>query len=188
MIENAPFIILAGGQSRRMGQDKAEILIDGRAMIDLVIERVSQQHSTIKISGSKTYQTDLSQIPDREDGPQGPVAGIYAAYKWCESQKDIIGFYTVPVDAPALPVDLCERLWSAEQSQYAVGPKRTHPAFAWWRLHDLRLSFAALDTDSSISLHKLAETACSVPVKWNSENPFFNINTPNDVQEYLTFL
>ncbi len=170
-----------------MGQDKAELLIDGRRMIDLVIESVSAQNSNILLSRPKAYHTNLPLIPDLEEGPKGPVAGIYAAYKWYETKGGEDGFFTAPVDAPALPTDLCEKLWSQEQSQFAAGPERTHPAFAWWRLQDLRESFEKMDFLQSNSLHDLVKICRSKSVTWNSEIPFFNINTPNDVREYLTF-
>lgn len=181
-----PVVVLAGGKSVRMGHDKAELVIGDKRMIDCVINRVSNLSQEIYISGPHDYGTGLQTIQDVSSGPRGPVAGIYAAFRYFKSLNGGSGFITVPVDAPSMPLNLIDRLFSENSSRFACGPDRSHPAFAWWRLKDLAIGFRGLDFMQSISLHYMVERLDAKKVVWTSEKPFYNINTPNDVIEYLT--
>ena len=189
---NIPIVILAGGQSVRMGRDKAEIVFGNCRMVDLIIQKARRQSGQLYLSASRDYETGLNVIPDIAGGPNGPAAGLYSATHWfIESSgfvesSDIEGFLTIPVDAPDFPSDIVEKLVNPTESRYAAGPNRTHPAFAWWRLNDLRIAFNSLDFDKSLSLHGLVEKIAAKKVLWSSEQAFVNINTPNDVDEYLT--
>ena len=181
-----PAIILAGGKSRRMGTDKAEIRIGNDRLIDRVFARIAPQACFVMISGPNSYGLNVEIIPDDKDGPAGPVAGIYAAYKYFSAQDNTFGFYVVPVDTPDIPEDLAARLYGSDHSSIAEDPIRTHPSIAWWRTTDLKTVFASLDFSENISLHRLAELAAVKTVNWSEASLFRNINTPNDVTEYLT--
>ena len=176
-------VILAGGQSSRMGTDKAEIVLNGQRLIDRVVDKVGAQSKTIFIAAAHDYGTGFDFIPDIEDSPKGPVAGIYTAWKHLKTQTD--GFFTVPVDGPNLPPDLIERLYSKENSSFAIAPERTHPSFAWWRMVDLERVFENHAPDRSLSLHKLADLTGAKPIKWASEAPFMNLNNARDVERFL---
>lgn len=179
-------IILAGGQSSRMGQDKAEVKVDGERLIEIAIRRLWVQDCEIVVSAPHDYGTGLKVIPDIIEGPRGPVAAIFAAYKDLENHQKIEGFVTVPVDSPNFPDDLVKNLKSDTHSQIAAGPNRIHPTLGWWRMADLKSVFETDISDGKISLTALAQKIGAKSVTWTDQTLFLNINDPNDLNAYLT--
>lgn len=178
-------VILAGGEGTRMGGvDKGAIELGSTRMIDVVSARVKNQGADLKISGRHDYGLGVDVISDLEAGPKGPVAGIYAAFQALQRTSDI-GFFTVPVDGPNVPNDLLSRLYHAEFSAVARDDIGLHPVFAWWRFEDLRSLWTRLDFKDSISMKYLVEVTQAKPVKWAGSELFANINTANDLANYL---
>lgn len=174
--------ILAGGMSARMGADKATLDLEGRRIVEHVIERFGRQLDRLVISGPDDYGAGLTAIADEVSGLKGPAAGVYAVSRWLkENEPNAEGFFTTPVDGPFLPEDLCDRLSEAEGSAVAEGDVSVHPPFAWWRLQDLEKAFRELSGAPSVSLRALAKAANARHVRWKGDAYFFNINTREDL-------
>lgn len=194
-----PLIILAGGKGSRMGPrmaegmgpapkpgcDKGMIDVAGVRLIDRVYGRVKDQVQTVMISGAQDYGLGVRVIADIVGGPAGPAAGLYAAWQILGGR--VAGFFTVPVDGPDVPRDLCARLYHAQRSQIVLAGGRVHPTFAWWRQADLDGVFAGFEGEG-ISLRHLAKRAKAAPVTWADADPdanaFLNLNTRSDVADY----
>jgi molybdopterin-guanine dinucleotide biosynthesis protein A len=173
-------VILAGGKSSRMGTDKAEARLDGRRLIDLVIDRLRPQTDVMALSARSAYGTGLPTAPDLDD-VSGPVAGIYGAAGWIAARfPEAEGFLAVPVDGPVLPEDLFARL-SGPRSAIAVTDRGPSLTVAWWRLDDLQRLGAPRD---SISLKDLAAAVGAREVHWPGADPFVNLNTPQDLAAF----
>ena len=76
-------LVLAGGESRRMGRDKALLMRDGRSQLDYVTALLEAVTDRVFISTRREQESDaersrFAQIVDRYDGI-GPVAGILSA-------------------------------------------------------------------------------------------------------------
>jgi len=179
-------VILAGGKGRRLGGlDKGKIRLGKHRMIDIIAERLERQGAALQISGPHDYGLGVDIIPDRSDGPKGPVAGVYAAYRALENSQES-GFVTLPVDGPNLPEDLLSRLYDAEASAFAKDDVGLHRAFAWWRMNDLRGVWPKLDFSQSVSLTRLSELTQARHITWVGDRFFANINTADDLAEYLS--
>ena len=50
MIENCTALILAGGDSRRMGQDKAALVLDGKTLLERVTATMQQVFPKVIVS------------------------------------------------------------------------------------------------------------------------------------------
>lgn len=177
-------IILAGGQSERMGQDKALLKVNGKPLIRHVHDSLNPQVNQIAISGNQNYNLNIPYITDSTQGPKGPVGALYRAWQ-LQGEETSAGFFTVPVDCPNFPNNLCERLYG-ERSAIAVTPTRTHQAFGWWLYKDLKFVFDRENLRASLSLKRVAEICDARHVQWLDEKLFYNINTPNDLNRYLT--
>lgn len=182
-------VILAGGKSSRMGADKAQLRVRGDALILHVYNALKTQANEIIVSGEHDYGLPVSVIADLDNGPAGPVGALYAVWRSLKDTtlKDTTsneGFFTVPVDAPNIPHDLCERLYGGE-SAVAVAAGGMHQAFAWWRLDDLTKVFQTLDMQNSVSLKYIVRETQARQVSWADERLFYNINTPHDLRRYL---
>ena len=178
-------IILAGGKSKRMGKDKARLHVDGVRLIDLVYDAFKRQVDEVIISGLYDYRLRLPVISDLPTGPRGPVAGLYAVWTFLKERGVVDGFFTVPVDAPRMPHDLCERLYG-DKSAVAISSHGMHQTFAWWQMEDLERIFKTINFEDNISLKYITNELNARQIHWADEKLFYNINTPNDLSEYLT--
>jgi molybdopterin-guanine dinucleotide biosynthesis protein A len=97
--------ILAGGEARRFGSDKALAMLDGVTLIDRVRAALTPQVAAVVVCGR------VGGIADRPAGI-GPLGGIAAAI-WQARERGMDGAVTVPCDAPGLPDDLVARLAAA---------------------------------------------------------------------------
>lgn len=100
--------ILAGGQSRRFGKDKALALLAGRPLIEHAIAMLAGQVDGIVIVGREGD----SCIADRPSPRLGPLGGLNAALHHArEHAFDVV--VTIGCDMPVLPRDLVTRLRAA---------------------------------------------------------------------------
>jgi molybdopterin-guanine dinucleotide biosynthesis protein A len=114
--------IIAGGQARRFGSDKASAEIAGRAMIDHVIAALAPQVEQVVICG-RTWP-GLDSLEDRREGRIGPLAGLESALLHAGEGR-FGGVLSVPVDTLPLPPDLVALLAGARprifRHQHLIG-------------------------------------------------------------------
>jgi len=186
-------LLLAGGQSRRMGGgDKTLRLLGGIPLLERVIERLRPQIDALVLNANgdpaRFARCALPVVPDSVPGFAGPLAGVLAGLDRAATHRsDCHYVVSVATDAPFLPADLVVRLAEgldeagADLSCAASGG-RSHPVFGLWpvRLRD-DLRGALVDqgirkVDLWTARHKLA----TVPFSDQPVDPFFNANRPED--------
>lgn len=184
-------VILAGGQSRRMGRDKALAVLGGRPLIAHVAARLRPQVTALAISanGEPARFADLGVpiLPDPIVGFPGPLAGVLAGLIWARRSGESL-LATVPVDTPFLPHDLVARLTAAlGDAEAAVATSQggaDHPTVALWRtdLADDLAAWLAGGGDRAVrAWHSGRRTLNVVFADGGGDDPFFNINTPADL-------
>ena len=182
---NSPIclVILAGGQSRRMGRPKATILFDGQRLIDRLIARYEGMAHRIILSAPEDFGTGLPFIADDPDSPGGPVGAIYTLSKKIQEVcPEAERFVTVPVDAPFPPKDLISRLTGPDGCTVAEGQERLHPTFACWDPAIISAVHHTHETgDRAPSLHWLVQQCRARTVSWKGDRTFLNINTPEEL-------
>jgi len=107
-------LLLAGGRGSRMGGlDKGLQPLAGRPLVEHVLERLRPQVGPLLISANRHLEHyaryGCPVLPDGDDQFAGPLAGLLAGLRHCESDW----LLCVPCDAPRLPLDLAERLSAA---------------------------------------------------------------------------
>jgi len=187
-------LILAGGLARRMGGgDKARITIGGRTILDRVLATMTPQCGRLIINAngdpSRFADTGLPVVADSVPDFAGPLAGILAGLDWAAAHApEITDLASVPGDCPFLPSDLVQRLANARaEAKTPLACARSgdwrHPVVGLWPValrEDLR---QALMVEG---LHKIEIWTARHGVAiadWPLEpvDPFFNVNTPEDV-------
>lgn len=164
------------------GADKGALTLGGRRFVDIVIEALQPQAERILISAPHNYETGFTHLPDRDDGPAGPAAGLWSALCWLgDNSSDTDGFLTAPVDGPFLPADLFEKLCAAAASAVARDDAGVHPTFAYWRIDDLKHVLQAAPVGEGLSLKTLAKKTGAREVLFPGERYFRNINTPEEL-------
>lgn len=185
MNDNPPtcLIILAGGQSRRMGKEKATIMLGDQRLIDRAVARYQPSVDHIWLSASSDFGTGLDIISDDPDAPGGPVGAIFTIAAHLPILcPEATGFITIPVDAPFAPDDLLSRLIAVPDCSVAQGPKRLHPVFGYWRcdiINSIRETHEL--GEQAPSLHWLVRQSNAELITWHDEHAFMNINTPEDL-------
>ncbi|MDV3456876.1 molybdenum cofactor guanylyltransferase [Sphingomonas sp. HF-S4] len=166
--------ILAGGQSRRFGSDKAAALLDGRPLIEHVAEALARDCDALVVCGRSH-----AAIPFLADLPRpglGPLGGLCAALLHGRDH----GFEAVlsaPCDVPDLPAGLLARL-SARPASYVAGL----PVIGLWPCTLADGLRAHLDAQDDRSMRYWACVANAVPVAL--DQPPANINTPEALRAY----
>ena len=194
-------LLLAGGQSRRMGGgDKALRPLGGIPLIDRVIERLRPQVNALvlNVNGdpARFARLGLPVAADSVPGFAGPLAGVLAGLDWAFSHRsDCPYVVSVATDAPFLPIDLVARLaqgldeGSADLACAASGG-RPHPVFGLWPVrlrYDLRRALvdqAIRKVDLWTARHRLT----TVPFADHPVDPFFNANRPEDLETAAALL
>lgn len=100
-------LVLAGGRSSRMGQDKARLLWQNIPLFQHMQNLLHESGiDRVLLSGAQCGSNALvDKIPDR-----GPLGGIHAAI---EALPDGVNLLVVPVDMPLLPPEACKKLVSS---------------------------------------------------------------------------
>ena len=188
-------LLLAGGQSRRMGGgDKALQLLGGIPLLDRVIERLRPQVDALVLNANgdpaRFARFALPVAADSVPGFAGPLAGVLAGLDWAAPQRpDCPYVVSVATDAPFLPVDLVARLAEGLDEAHsdlacAASGGRSHPVFGLWPVQlreDLRRAMVdqrIRKVDLWTARHMLA----TVPFADQPVDPFFNANRPEDLE------
>ena len=190
-------VILAGGRSRRFGQQpKALAILGGTSLVEHVIERLLPQVSTMALSVEQRnplFNTfSLDQIEDPAPGVQGPLPSLLASLRWLSEKNHAQWLQLAPCDTPFLPLDLVGRLSIHAGSQSASGciPSfrgEIQPTCGLWNISLLDSVEAAVN-DGMRGFKEFLDVNPVSVLDWpeplsGSPNPFFNINTPAHLRQ-----
>lgn len=196
-------VILAGGRSQRMGQDKAAIFIDNATLLDHVYQNLSLQmaqydkknmlESAIIISTNNPEllnQMNKIYLPDDADFKNlGPLSGIYTALDYAE-KHNYHAIITIAVDTPFFSHNYIEDMLEFYKKHLSNAvivsyDDSLQPTFALWPIH-LKAALKKHLQMGKRSIYSFIQTinANQYVFKKTSKNDdyvFFNINTPNDL-------
>ncbi len=179
-------VIAAGGDGNRIGGNKPSRLLGGIPLIARALNFAHLLSDNVAVAIRRdtqiTLPPDIPLLVDAEANG-GPLSALASALDWAaESGKRHV--LMIGCDTPFLPHDLLHRLSAIGSDTVAMAKSgdRLHPACALWPV----TARAALDDDAVTgrrSLIGFAETVGYWPVEWPALpfDPFFNINTPDDL-------
>jgi molybdopterin-guanine dinucleotide biosynthesis protein A len=186
-------LILAGGASRRFGADKRHALLDGRSLIEWVIERARPQVGDLLVNTNQLnidrQAASLECLSDDAPG-EGPIAGVLAGLAAAGS-RGFTHLASFACDTPFFPTDTVAHLAAAlraSTADYAVASCGTiaHRIFALWNVQ-CRSRLGHAFTKGARSMreveHWLEPTWADFPDGGGPNgDPFFNINTPAELE------
>lgn len=119
--------ILAGGKSTRMGADKALVTLNGRSLLERMLDLAQSVTPDVRIIGS--VQKFAPFAPTVEDifRDSGPLGGIHAALRASSTELNLILAVDLPRVSPALLQYLIKRAQSAASASATV----PHAAGGW---------------------------------------------------------
>ncbi|MDX8464402.1 molybdenum cofactor guanylyltransferase MobA [Mesorhizobium sp. VK23B] len=193
-------IILAGGQSRRMGGgDKPLLSLGEGRLIDHVAARLKPQVGTLALNANgdpaRFTSLDIPVISDTVPGYAGPLAGILTGLEWAATNPACRSLVSAAGDTPFFPGDLVERLVATADKRpgaiaVASSGGRWHPTFALWPLglSDALHHFLVDEDNRRVSAfmerHGFVQVEFPmIEAEGRRIDPFFNINTPDDLAQ-----
>lgn len=118
-MKNVSMIILAGGESSRMGMDKADLIYKNRSFLDIQADKAKiLQISDVLISGYRgSRKTDYPVVQDLTVG-KGPLGGLATCLDLVENEWALV----LSMDVPLVPVEALKELidYAKESSFRAV--------------------------------------------------------------------
>ncbi|WP_171211742.1 molybdenum cofactor guanylyltransferase MobA [Ruegeria sp. HKCCA5426] len=198
-------VILAGGLATRIGGgDKGLLKIGDKSLLDHVIGRLRPQVADLALNANgdptRFGGYDLPIVPDTIEGFAGPLAGVLAGLDWAAEQGAEC-IVTAAADTPFFPRDLVARLTAAAEGQanplvLATTPRtgdetlksgggkkiNRHPTFGLWPValrDDLRAALQGGLRKVVLWTDQHAGREALFPV--DPFDPFFNVNTPDDL-------
>ena len=182
------------------GGDKGLLMLGKTTIIERVIDKISPQVGflAININGDSSRFPDykLPIIPDSIKGYLGPLSGILAGMEWAFKNGNRY-IATVAADTPFLPDDLIKRLHAMVKSKnlnIGIAASRIlsgddvfiHPTFGIWEValkDDLRDALANDTRKIMFWAKKFKLDYYYFDTSDKLSDPFFNINTPDDLEE-----
>lgn len=162
--------ILAGGQARRFGSDKAHALYLGKRMIDHVHDALSAQTREVVVCGRG--QAEPASIPDLPEAGLGPLGGLNAALDYA-GKAGFSHVLCAGVDAPNVPRDLATQL-----SGQGAAIAETQPVIGLWPVQ-LADDLGAFLNEGGRALYGFADRVKARRVAIHP--PPLNINRPQDL-------
>jgi molybdopterin-guanine dinucleotide biosynthesis protein A len=191
--KSAPLgVILAGGLATRMGGgDKGLLPLGSGTLLSHVIDRLGPQVAGLALNANgdpaRFAAIGLPVLADSVGGFAGPLAGVLAGLEWAATQG-AARIVTAAADTPFLPCDLVPRLMLAAENAgvdlaLAATPDGRHPTFGLWPValrDDLRaaLQGGLRKVVQWTDRHQAATAHFDAP-----PDPFFNVNTPEDLKQ-----
>lgn len=165
--------LIAGGQSRRFGSDKAIASIGGRPLLAHVIEAMEPQVDELVMCGREW--PGLTSLSDRPKAGQGPLGGICAALHYArESGFDAV--LTASCDTLPIPPRLAAVL------NYQSAVIQDQPLFGYWPTEMAPLLDRWLEEQPRRDMRAWIERSGAREVE--TDIAFSNLNTQDDYARF----
>ncbi len=189
-------VILAGGLARRMGGgDKGLLHLGGQTILRHVINRLEPQVAALAINANgdpaRFAAYDVPVVADSIEGFVGPLAGVLAGLDWA-AEQGADSIVTAAADTPFFPTDLVTGLKLSGQGMaqplvLAATPdpqkgQVRHPTFGLWPValrDDLRAALVGGLRKVVLWTDRHGGREALFPI--GQIDPFFNVNTPEDL-------
>jgi molybdopterin-guanine dinucleotide biosynthesis protein A len=162
--------ILAGGQARRFGSDKAQALYEGTRLIDRVTAALAAQCHSVVVCGRE--EPGFTCIPDWPEPGLGPLGGLAAALRHGHAQG-YSHVLSAGVDIPDLPHDLAVQL-----AGEGAGIGESQPVVGLWPV-SAAPALASFLAEGGRSLYRFADHVTARRVDLPA--PLMNVNRPEDL-------
>ena len=188
-------VVLAGGQSRRFGEDKNQVKLGNLTLLEHVLAKVTKKFEKILIISNQNLNlkmlNSITIIQDCIRGNLGPLVGVLSAMKWIKkNNKQYQWIATFPSDTPFFDTTIIEKYKSRinlnESLLYFVrSNQKRHNIFGLWSVKLMDTLENDLINNNFRKVEKWADKIGveTINVKIDKFDPFFNINTKTDLKE-----
>jgi len=186
-------VVLAGGKSLRFGEDKSQVKLNNKSLIDHILSEILTEFKELLIVSNNSIKFNKSKkisiISDFKNN-LGPLGGVLTAMKWIkDNNKDYQWISTFPTDTPffknQILKDFHDQINLKNGKLFFIKSNNTrHNIFGLWSI-DLA---DKLEKDLENGDRKVEDWANKVGVniidmQFEKNDPFFNINTKEDLEK-----
>ena len=188
-------VVLAGGRSQRFGQDKSQVKFQGKLLIDYILSEIIDEFNETLIVANKPINFKKSEkisiIKDFQED-LGPLGGVLSAMKWIKkNNKEYNWISTFPIDTPFFSKKelkmFYEKIDINKSKLFFVKSKKTiHNIFGLWSIDLInKLEADLLAGERKVEVWANSVGVSTIEIEYKSIDPFFNINTKEDLDEAL---
>ena len=187
-------VVLAGGKSKRFGEDKNQLKLGKKTLLDHVLSKIINKFDEILIVSSQNKEIKKSGniivIHDCLDD-FGPLAGVLSSMKWVkENKKNYQWVATFPSDTPFFETSIIEEYKKKAKINdsplyFAKSNNKRHNIFGLWSIDLLEILENDLIKNNFRKVEEWANKigVKTIDIKIKTFDPFFNINTKEDFEE-----
>ena len=191
-------VVLAGGKSQRFGEDKSQVKLYDKLLIDYILSEIIDQFNEILIvSNNQIKFKDAAKISKTKDAIEGlgPLGGILTAMKWVkDNNKDYQWISSFPSDSPFFTKNELKVFYNNIDMQkkklFFIKSKDTrHNIFGLWSLDLLdKLELDLQRGERKVEVWANTVDAQIIDIDQSERDPFFNINTKEDLEKAYKIL
>ena len=186
-------VVLAGGKSKRFGEDKNSVKLGSKTLLEHVLSKITKKFEEIVIVSSHPLEIkktkNITIIPDCLND-LGPLAGVLSSMKWIKKNKKLYEWIaTFPSDTPFFDTSIIEeykkKVKLKESNLFFVrSNEKRHNIFGLWSIDLLE----TLEDDLIKNNYRKVEEWANkigvkiIDIKTENYDPFFNINTKEDLK------
>jgi molybdopterin-guanine dinucleotide biosynthesis protein A len=186
--------ILAGGKSKRMGEDKLFLNLNNKTLIEHTINKVKKYFKELIIITNKKNEffvrNNLTTVKDCIEGQLGPLVGILTAMKWAkENIPKCSWIASFPCDTPFFPESIISKFIEESKKKESLilcasSHGRKHNTFGLWsiELYDKLYNDLVNNKVRKVQDWTKANNIKNLEFEFKDYDPFFNINTSEDLE------
>jgi len=186
--------ILAGGKSKRMGEDKLFLNLNNKTLIEHTVNKVKKYLKEIIIITNKEndffIKNNLITVKDCIVGQLGPLVGILTAMKWAKEKSSKHSWIaSFPCDTPFFPEIVISKFIEESKKNESLmlcasSHGRKHNIFGLWSLdlYDKLYDDLVNNKVRKVQDWTKANNIKNLEFEFKDYDPFFNINTAEDLK------
>jgi len=186
-------VVLAGGKSQRFGQDKSQVKLKDKLLIDYILsEIIDEFNETLIVANEKINFLSSNNISITKDFKSGlgPLGGVLTAMKWIkENNKKYKWISTFPSDTPFFKKKELKFFYeniniNSSKLFFIKSDETRHNIFGLWSLDLMdKLEKDILRGERKVEVWANSIGVSTVNIKYKKVDPFFNINTKQDLEK-----
>ena len=192
-LNNILSVVLAGGKSQRFGRDKSQVKLHNKLLIDYMLNVVvSEFNETLIVANEPIKFMQSNKISITKDFKKGlgPLGGILTAMKWVkEKNKKYKWISTFPTDTPfftSKELNFFYKNINFKESKlfFIKNQNRRHNIFGLWSIDLMdQLETDLYNGERKVEIWANSIGVSTVNIEYKNINPFFNINTIDDLEK-----
>jgi len=192
-LNNVLGVVLAGGKSQRFGQDKSQVKLQDKILINYILSEIIDvfQETLIIANDPIDYmQSDKISITKDFKSNLGPLGGVLTGMKWIKkNNKNYKWISTFPSDTPFFTKKeldyFYENIKEDNSKLFFIKNKDTrHNIFGLWSLDLIdQLEKDLLKGERKVEVWADSIGVSTVNIEYKKPDPFFNINTKEDLKK-----